>query len=166
MNRVTKCVVVIGLLIPLTGCEGMGPKEQQYTMAGCATGLLAGLGAGLGLGHGNSGAALAGAGLGMAAGCTTGNIIGRQLDAQDRRAAYAATLAALNAPVTTRPKPQYWNSDHGTGNHGSVIVQATTHAGGKECKQVNEVAYIKGSEVNQPTKYCRDSSGEWGAVST
>jgi surface antigen len=144
----------------------MGPKEQQYTIAGCATGLLAGLGAGLGLGHGNTGATVAGAGLGMAAGCATGNIIGRQLDAQDRQAAYAATLAALNAPAATHPKPQYWRSDHGTGNHGSIVVQATTHTGGKECKQVNEVAYIKGSEVNQPTTYCRDSNGEWATAST
>lgn len=166
MKRLIKYLVVVGLVIPLAGCDGMGPKEQQYTMAGCATGLLAGIGAGLGFGHGNTGATVAGAGLGLAAGCATGNIIGRQLDERDRQAAYAATLAALDAPPTPRPKPHYWNSDHGTGNHGSVVVQATTHTDGKECKQVNEVAYIKGAEVNQPTKYCRDSSGEWAAVST
>jgi hypothetical protein len=47
-----------------------------------------------------------------------------------------------------------------------VVVQSTMRsAGGGECKQVNEVAYIQSEEVNQPVKYCRSGpEGDWKAA--
>jgi surface antigen len=154
------CTVLVGGLIAtsLTGCEGMGPKEQQYTMAGCATGLLAGLGMGLGLSHGNAGGAVAGAAAGTAVGCLAGNAIGRQLDERDRQQQQLAIYAALDAP---RPVARNWTSDHGTGNHGKVSVSAPVKTAQGECKNVNEVAYVHGQEATESTKYCRNSQGEW-----
>jgi surface antigen len=146
-----------------TSCDTMGPHEQEMTALGCATGAIGGGLLGLVAGHGSGTGAAVGVGAGLLAGCAAGNIIGRQLDERDRQAAEAATLAALNAPPTRRPVAHTWHSDHGTGNRGSVVVQSTTRpAGGGECKQVNEVAYIQGQEVNQPMKYCRSGpDGEW-----
>ena len=141
----------------------MGPHEQEMTAYGCAAGALGGGLIGLVAGHGNGGSAALGAGAGLLAGCAAGNIIGRELDERDRQAAEAATLAALDAPPSRRPVAHAWHSDHGTGNHGTVFVQSSTKtADGGECKQVNEVAYIKGEEVNQPVKYCRSGpSSDW-----
>jgi surface antigen len=152
--------------MPLCGCDPstMGPKEQSYTMAGCAGGLLTGLVAGLGFGHGNAGAAVGGAAVGTAAGCLAGNYIGRQLDAQDRARQEAAIYAALNAPPAARPRSYYWQSNHGTGNHGSAQVvphSQTKTASGSVCQEVTETAYIHGSETQQPTKYCRNANGDW-----
>jgi surface antigen len=155
-------VAGIGLVLSLGGCEGMGQHEQQMTAFGCAAGAVGGGLLGLVAGHGNGGAVAAGAGAGLLTGCVAGNIIGRQLDERDRRAAETATLAALNAPPSSRPTARAWRSDHGTGNHGTVVVQSTTRTAGGECKQVNEVAYIQGKEVNQPAKYCRSGpEGDW-----
>jgi surface antigen len=153
----------IGLALATAGCDGMGQHEQQMTAVGCAAGALGGGLIGLMAGHGNGGAVAAGAGAGLLTGCVAGNLIGRQLDQRDRAAAEAATVAALNAPPSSRPVARAWRSDHGTGNHGTVVVQSTTRmASGGECKEVNEVAYVQGKELNQPVKYCRGGSGgDW-----
>jgi len=150
-----------------TSCDTMGPHEQQMTALGCATGAIGGGLLGLVAGHGSGTGAAVGVGAGLLAGCAAGNIIGRQLDERDRQAAEAATLAALDAPPARRPVAHRWYSNHGTGNHGSVVVQSTTRtASGSECKQVNEVAYIQGQEVNQPMKYCRSGpDAEWTQAS-
>jgi surface antigen len=154
-------VAMVGIAISTISCESMGQHEQQMTALGCAAGAMGGGLLGLLGGHGNGGAVAMGAGAGLLTGCVAGNIIGRQLDARDRATAEAATLAALNAPPNSRPRA--WRSDHGTGNHGTVMVQSTTRtANGGECKEVNEVAYIQSQEVNQPVKYCRTGPhGDW-----
>jgi surface antigen len=146
-----------------SSCDSMGEHEKQMTAAGCITGAVGGGLLGLVGGHGSGQSAALGAGAGLLAGCAAGNIIGRQLDERDRQAAEAATLAALNARPTSHPVAQTWRSNHGTGNHGTVVVQSTTKiASGGECKEVNEVAYIQSKEVNQPTKYCRSGpDGDW-----
>jgi surface antigen len=149
-------LIAIAGVVPIAGCDTMGPHEQQYTAVG--GGLL-----GVLAGHGNGTAVALGAGSGLLAGCAAGNIIGRQLDDRDREVAEAATLAALNAPPAPHPVAHVWHSDHGTGNHGAVVVQSSTRtASGGECKEVNEVAYIQSKEVNQPVKYCRSGpDGDW-----
>jgi surface antigen len=152
----------------LAACSpNAGPHETTYTLAGCATGGLAGGLLGNLLGHGSAGATLAGVGLGAAAGCLTGNAIGRQLDERDRQIAQAATIRALSLP----PGRQIaWKSDH-TSNSGKITVEkvATNTSsggggGGGECKIVREVAYIKGQEVTQDAKYCRNPEGEWASA--
>jgi surface antigen len=162
-HNAVRLVASIGLALSVAGCEGMGQHEQEMTAFGCAAGALGGGLIGLVAGHGNGGAVAAGAGAGLLTGCVAGNVIGRQLDERDRGAAEAATLAALNAPSSSRSVARAWRSDHGTGNHGTVVVQSTTRmASGSECKEVNEVAYIQSKEVAQPAKYCRSgASGDW-----
>jgi surface antigen len=151
----------------LCGCSpNAGPNETTYTLAGCATGGLAGGLMGNLLGHGNAGATLAGVGLGAAAGCLTGNAIGRQLDERDRQLAQAATIRALSLPPGRQTS---WKSDH-TNNSGRITVQKVASntssggGGGSECKIVREVAYIKGQEVTQDSKYCRNAQGEWASA--
>jgi surface antigen len=161
--RLAICAV-IGVL--LAACSpNAGPHETSYTLAGCATGGLAGGLLGNLLGHGNTGATLAGAGVGAAAGCLTGNAIGRQLDERDRQLAQAATVRALSLPPGGH---RNWTSDH-TSNHGSITVEkvasnGSSASGGGECKIVREVAYIKGQEVTQDSKYCRNPQGEWASA--
>lgn len=160
-------VMASGIALALAGCAGMGPHEQQDTELGCVSGAIGGGLLGLALGNGNSSSALLGAGSGLLAGCAAGNVIGRQLDAQDRMAAEQATYAALDAPPVYHgyAHRHYWNSDHGTGNHGYVTVKHVTRtASGGECKELNEVAYIKGQEVNQPSKFCKSPDGSWTAA--
>jgi surface antigen len=169
MRRVVRLAFVLAAVsstIVVTGCDSMGQHEQQMTAAGCVTGALGGGLLGLVGGHGSGQAIALGTGAGLLTGCAAGNIIGKQLDERDRRVAEAATLAALNAPPARHPVAHTWRSDHGTGNHGTVVVQSTMRsAGGGECKQVNEVAYIQSEEVNQPVKYCRSGpEGDWKAA--
>jgi surface antigen len=159
-NVLSVCVLASCTL--LTACEGMGPKEQQYTAAGCATGAIGGGLLGVLGGHGNSSAALMGAGAGLLAGCLAGNAIGRQLDARDRAQAEQALLYALNAPPTRSGyvPPQQWHSDH-TSNRGTIQVQKVTKTASGECRQAHETAYIQSQEVVQTINYCRNSSGGW-----
>ena len=158
--RVMICALAAVLLF---GCSpNAGPNETSYTLAGCATGGLAGGLMGNLFGHGGTGATLAGVGLGAAAGCMAGNAIGRQLDERDRELAQAATMRALSLPPGRQAT---WRSDH-TSNNGRITVQSvqhpsTTASAGGECKLVREVAYIKGQEVTQDAKYCRNTQGEW-----
>jgi surface antigen len=165
--RLAICAVTGALLCACSPTAG--PNETSYTLAGCATGALGGGLMGNLLGHGNAGATLAGVGLGAAAGCLTGNAIGRQLDEQDRRIAAAATLRALSLPPGRQTT---WQSDHST-NNGRITVQSAqkvasngsaSSSGGGECKTVREVAYIKGQEVTQDAKYCRNPQGEWASA--
>ena len=153
---------VTGVL--LAACSpNAGPNETTYTLAGCATGGLAGGLLGNLIGHGSTGATLAGVGLGAAAGCLTGNAIGRQLDERDRQIAQAATIRALSLPPGRQAT---WKSDH-TSNSGKITVEkvaSNTSTGGGECKIVREVAYIKGQEVTQDAKYCRNPEGEWASA--
>ncbi|MBM3521573.1 MAG: hypothetical protein FJX57_01335 [Alphaproteobacteria bacterium] len=55
-----------------------------------------------------------------------------------------------------------WRSDQNQGVRGnSSVVAVTRNTEGQECRSVQEVAYIKGEEVKQTTRYCKDSSGRW-----
>ena len=159
--RLAICAATAALLCSCS--PNAGPNETAYTLAGCATGGLAGGLMGNLIGHGNAGATLAGVGLGAAAGCITGNAIGRQLDERDRELAQAATIRALSLPPGRQAT---WHSDH-TANNGRITVQSVQKvanngtASGGECKNVREVAYIKGQEVTQDSKYCRNAQGEW-----
>jgi surface antigen len=169
MRRSCNAAFLAVLALPLlAGCD---TKEQSYGAGGAALGALACGAAGAAIFHTTAGA------LGSAAACgavgyLVGSSIGRKLDEQDRARAAAATQAALAQPVyyphnTTnvvrpRPHPVTWKSDHGTGNSGTAAVVAVQpQPSGGECRTVREVAYIKGQETTQESKYCRSADGSW-----
>lgn len=55
-----------------------------------------------------------------------------------------------------------WNSDAHQGVSGSSsVVGVSKTDDGRECRRVQEVAYIRGDEVKQTTRYCKDNSGRW-----
>jgi surface antigen len=166
-------VLAAAVMIPLlsTGCQN---NEQTYGAGGAAFGALACGVAGNAIFHSAFGTVASAATCG-AVGYFVGSSIGRELDERDRQAAAAATQQALEEPVyytatqTTpvhpRPRAVAWNSDHGTGTHGSAsVVAVQPRPSGGECRTVREVAYIKGQEVTQQSQYCRNSAdGSWTA---
>ncbi len=153
----------------LASCE---LNEQTGGVVGGSLGALACGAVGSALFHNTLGALLPAAACG-AVGYFIGSSIGKQLDEKDRHRAATATEQALNAPVpasktgkTTHPpaKPVAWSSDHDTGAHGSSTVTAVQpQADGGQCRTVREIAYIKGQEVTQSSRYCRGADGGWVA---
>lgn len=154
----------------LGGCQNGMNNEQQGTLLGAGGGAVLGATIGGLAGH-NAGSAALGGVLGALAGGITGNLIGRQLDERDRIIAAQATRQALMAPVVYSPnpnvaprppaRPAVWHSNH-SGVSGSATVTAVQReASGGECRNVREVAVIKGEEVVQNSRYCRDPAGEW-----
>jgi surface antigen len=157
----------------LIGCQN---QEQSYGAGGAAVGALTCGLIGGAIFHSTAGGLASAAACG-AAGYFVGSAIGRKLDEKDRERAQAATQAALAVPVRYTPtqtavihppaKPVTWASDHGTGVTGSssvVAVQPPAATGGGECRTVREVAYIKGQEEQQDSKYCRGTDGSWVAA--
>jgi surface antigen len=147
----------LGIVLLVTACDPNQMNNAQLgQLLGGSTGALAGAGLGsLFGGHSRGAATLAGAGIGALAGVVIGGAIGARLDARDQQRATQATAVAL-----TRGSGS-WHSDH-TGASGQTVVTHTQkEASGGECKTVREVAYIKGEQVNQTQRYCRDANGGW-----
>lgn len=169
MRRPFSLTLLAVVALPLlAGCQN---NEQSYGAGGAALGAVACGIVGNAIFH-NAAGTLGSAAACGAVGYLAGSAIGRQLDDRDRALAAAATQQALATPVhyassqttVVRPhtKPQTWNSDHGTGTSGSATVVAVQpQPTGGECRTVREVAYIKGQEETQESKYCRGSDGSW-----
>ncbi|MFO1070834.1 MAG: glycine zipper domain-containing protein [Geminicoccaceae bacterium] len=163
-------VLAAGLVI-LTGCEN---REQTGAAVGASIGAIACGVAGSAIFNNTLGTVLPAAAC-SAVGYFVGSAIGRQLDAQDQQQAATATERALAVPVkppqagSSRPvkaKASTWKSAHGSGASGSATVtEVEKKTDGAECRTVREVAYIKGQEVVQNSRYCRSGEGEWQAVS-
>ncbi|HEV2547429.1 MAG TPA: hypothetical protein VGU20_08830 [Stellaceae bacterium] len=147
----------------LSGCQNNGGMTNQQAggLAGAgAGGLLGGL---LGNQAGHSGTSTAvGVGLGAIAGYFIGSAIGARLDESDRKKAETSTNQVLHSSGKT--KKVAWTSDKNKGVRGSSeVVKVDPKPNGGECKTVREVAYIKGEEVTQNSRYCRSADGEWTA---
>ncbi|HVY15148.1 MAG TPA: glycine zipper 2TM domain-containing protein [Rhodopila sp.] len=160
----------VSLPLVTAGCQN---NEQTGALLGTGGGALVGGVLGNVLGHSTT-ATLIGAGVGGALGYFAGSAIGRNLDEADRARASAATQQALatpvyyppsGAPARPPPRPVSWVSDHNTNVRGSSTVVAVNRdaRSGGECKMVREVAYIKGQEEVQNSRYCRSSDGSWVA---
>ena len=172
--RSMSLVAVVSLpLLAAPLLAGCGSNAQNYGAGGAAIGAVA-----CGV-IGNALFRTAGGTLGSAAACGAagyfiGSAIGRRLDERDRTVAQAATQRALAAPIRYRPNQtdvvrpavsRSWASDHGTGVRGSAsVIEATRQPNGGECRTVREIAYIKGQEEAQQTKYCKGGDGSWVAT--
>lgn len=166
-SRGTLALLVVAPLC-LAACQ---TNEQTGGLVGAGTGALLGGVLGNAIGH-NAAGTLIGAGIGAAGGYFIGSAIGRQLDERDRERAMAATQQVLAEPVyfppsgapPPPPRSASWTSDHNTGARGSTsVVAVRRQAAGGECRTLREVAYIKGEEVVQNSRYCRSSDGAWTA---
>ena len=144
----------------LSGCQNM-TNQQAGGAAGAGIGGI--LGGVFGNQAGHSGTStVVGAGLGALAGYFVGSAIGARLDDADRKKAEASTTKVLNSGTS---KHSSWTSDKGKTVHGSSdVVKVDPKPDGGECKTVREVAYIKGEEVTQNSRYCRAAGGEWAAA--
>jgi surface antigen len=164
-------VCLFALPLSLTACQN---NEQTGALVGTGGGALVGGVLGNVIGH-STASTLIGAGVGGAIGYFAGSAIGRNLDEADRARASAATQQALAAPAYYPPSgappkppahPVNWVSDHNTNTRGSATVVAVNKEprGDHECRTVREVAYIKGQEEVQNSRYCRSTDGSWAPV--
>jgi surface antigen len=121
-----------------------------------------------------------GAGFGALGGYFLGSSIGAKLDATARQKAQAATEQVLAEPLTredvkpvAKGKPvahakpvakrKTW-VDKQSDTHGNAeVTDISSLPDGGECRTVREVAYIKGQEVTQNSRYCRNKTGQWEA---
>jgi len=162
-----RVVLVAGLLMPAAACQ---TNEQTGGLVGAGGGALLGGLVGQAAGHSTT-STLIGAGIGAVGGYFIGTAIGRQLDEADQKRAAHATQQALAQPVyypagqpATLPKQsEKWSSDHSGDSGSAKVVAAQQTASGGECRMVREVAYIKGQEVTQDSRYCRGADGSWVA---
>ena len=161
-------LIVASAVMPLVaGCQN---NEQTGGLLGGIGGALACGAVGAALTHRAYGAALPAAACG-AAGYFIGSAIGRQLDERDRAMAAAATRQVLALPVSypaASSTPHHaaartvrWTSDHSSAHGSATVVAVQPRSGGGECRTVREIAYIRGEEVPQTTKYCRSPEGSW-----
>jgi surface antigen len=164
-RRVGMAGIIALSLLPMSACS---TNKQTGQLVGAGGGALIGGAIGNAIG-GNTTGTLVGAGLGAVGGYFIGGAIGEQLDEADRKQATAATQQVLaepatytpGAPPSPPPQPAQWQSDH-SGNSGSAkVVSVQQTANGGECRTVHEVAYIKGQEVPQNSRYCRGTDGAW-----
>lgn len=168
--KITRGIVVLLLLVLLAACQGTNMNnDQSGGLIGAGSGGLLGGLLGNSMGHHSGTSTALGAGLGAIAGYFVGSSIGANLDANARKKAQGATEQVLDEPIKRQDgkaiaKKKTWN-DQNSGTHGSSqITKVDTGADGGECRTVKEVAYIKGQEVDQTSKYCRNASGQWEAA--
>jgi surface antigen len=155
-----RAITVIAVVASLSACD---TNQQNGGLLGAgAGGALGGLlGNAVGKGSGKTTSTVIGAVGGALAGYFVGSAIGSKLDSKDRTKAETATTAALHQP-TQRARPIRWKSDHSGNNGQAQLVEVEpASGGGGECRTVREIAYIKGEEVTQNSKYCRSPAGEW-----
>jgi surface antigen len=155
---VLACVAASGLL--LGGCEGTN-QQAVATGIGTAAGGLAGALIGRQVGGAGSSGALIGGLLGAAVGGVAGNLIGQRLSEAERQRQMAANQRVLDAPVRPNaPLPrEQWVSPENPATRGTTEVVRVTDGG--NCRNVREIAYVRGQEVRQDARYCRGDNGAW-----
>ncbi|MBX9748958.1 MAG: glycine zipper 2TM domain-containing protein [Roseococcus sp.] len=152
------CLAASGLF--LAGCEGQN-QQALATGIGTAAGGVAGALIGRQVGGRNSSGALIGGIIGAAVGGVAGNLIGQRLSEAERQRQVAANQRVLEAPVRPdAPLPrEQWVSPENPSTRGTTEVLRVTDGG--QCRNIREIAYIRGQEVRQETRICRDSNGQW-----
>lgn len=152
------CVTVLAVTA-LAGCANDPSAPNQNT--GAVAGAVAGgaLGAILG-GHG-AGNRLAGAAIGAAAGGLLGSAIGASMDEQDRQAAYAAEMQALEGGAPGAPVG--WRSDH-TDYYGTIVPGPAYQRGGLRCREYSHTIYVRGRPEIARGTACRNPDGSWTPV--
>jgi surface antigen len=151
--------LVLAAALVLGGCQ---TNQQTGGLFGAGGGALFGGLLGNAIGHDQT-STLIGAGLGAIGGYFIGSEIGRQLDQADQQRAARATQQVLVSSPRRGASRTWKNSSTGV-RGSSTVVAVEPKASGGECRTVREVAYIKGEEVQQESRYCRNSGGEWASA--
>jgi surface antigen len=151
-------LVLVVVSLVMVGCApyGHGPKEQQGTFIGAASGAL--LGAQVGSGQGR----LVAVAIGTLAGALLGQDVGRTLDKADRmamqqNAQYALEHAPTNTSTTWR------NPD--SGNAGALMpVETYQSKSGEYCREYRQTVSIGGQRQEAYGTACRQPDGNWKII--
>lgn len=150
-------ISLMGGVVLLMGCEGMGTKQTIGTVGGGAVGALIGSQIG-----GGSGRVVA-TGVGAVLGALAGGAIGKQMDERDQLLAQQNANQALEyAPDNTT---KTWKNPN-TGRYGKSTVLNTYERSGEPCRTLTTVTYDpNGAEIGREKRtYCRSRHGEWRPV--
>ena len=152
--KISGLFVVGALALSLAGCASSGPRETGGTVIGAGAGAIAG---GLiGGAAGGTGGTVVGAVAGAALGGVVGNAIGRDLDEQDRQAAYDAQAQAWESGQR-RP----WR---GARAYGYVEPGAEFTDSRGACRNYTHRIYIDGRPQAAQGVACRGPDGVWRPV--
>ncbi|MBI4273181.1 MAG: glycine zipper 2TM domain-containing protein [Rhizobiales bacterium] len=157
-----KVISAAFISLSLVACAGdrlaeSGPKEG----AGTAVGAIAGAVIGSQFG-GSTGSRIAGGIAGAAIGGLIGNRIGAAMDDEDKRRAYEAQMAALEAGPSGAPVA--WRNPD-SGRYGSVVPGPAYDARGTKCREYTHTIYIDGRPQTARGAACRNRDGTWTPIS-
>jgi len=161
MRKLRFAAVAIAALA-LGGCAGdpygygPGPRENTGTLLGALAGGLIGSQIG-----GGAGERVAAAVAGAAIGGLIGNRIGASLDEEDRRRAYAAEVAAMQAEGAGGPVE--WRNPH-SGHYGMIVPGPIYVQRGVRCRTYTHTIYIRGQPEIARGTACRNPDGTWTPV--
>ncbi|MFL6936159.1 MAG: glycine zipper domain-containing protein [Xanthobacteraceae bacterium] len=149
------------ICVALIAATGAGCAADPYAPnqnTGAVAGALAGGALGAVLGGRGTGNRLAGAAIGAAAGGLLGSAIGASLDEQDRQAAYAAEMQALESGAPGAPVG--WRSDH-TAYYGTIVPGPYYEQRGLRCREYSHTIYVRGRPEIARGTACRNPDGSW-----
>jgi surface antigen len=150
--------IMVGAVV-LGGCAGdpyHGPRENTGTLLGALTGAAIGSQFG-----GGTGGHIAGAIAGAAIGGLIGNRIGAAMDEEDRRRAYAAEMAAMDAEGAGAPVE--WRNPR-SGHYGMIVPGPVYVQRGARCRSYTHTIYIRGEPQVARGTACRNPDGTWSPV--
>jgi surface antigen len=158
MHKAGSVAIVLAALT-LGGCAGdpygygPGPRENTGTLLGALGGAAIGSQFG-----GGAGGHLAGALIGAGIGGLIGNRIGASMDEEDRRRAYAAEMAAMEAEGPGGPVE--WRNPR-SGHYGMIVPGPAYVERGARCRNYTHTIYINGRPEVARGVACRRPDGTW-----
>jgi len=161
MDKLGLATLALGAVL-LAGCAGdpygygPGPRENTGTLLGALGGAAIGSQFG-----GGAGGHLAGALIGAGIGGLIGNRIGAALDEEDRRRAYVAEMAAMQAEGAGGPVE--WRNP-GSGHYGMIVPGPVYADRGTRCRNFTHTVYIRGQPQVARGVACRNPDGTWTPV--
>lgn len=153
-----KTVTIAAIMgLALAGCQNtMGPKQTFGGLSGAVAGGV--IGNQFGEGDGKTAATVAGVLIGALAGAN----IGKMLDENDRRYAYAAQNRALE--YGRSGAPVRWNNPD-SGRYGQFVPTQAYTVNNLTCRDYTHTIYIDGQPQTARGRACRQSDGTWKPVS-
>jgi surface antigen len=161
MLKAASAALALGAIV-LTGCAGdpsgygPGPRENTGTLLGALGGAAIGSQFG-----GGAGGHVAGALIGAGIGGLIGNRIGASMDQEDRRRAYEAEMAAMDAPGPGGPVE--WRNPE-SGHYGTIVPGPVYVERGARCRNYTHTIYINGQPQVARGVACRNPDGTWSSA--
>ena len=146
MKKLALLIMSFAFAALLAGCA---TKEEQGTVVGASTGALIG-GA---MSRGNPAGIIGGA----LVGGFIGNRIGKSMDDEDRRRAYAAQMSAFE-----NGQRADWNAPNG--HYGYVEPRPIYYYHDMTCREFAQTVFINGRPETMVGRACRGPDGVWREV--